>query len=569
MLMIAALLAVSAALEFPPELVDFAPMPGNPVFEAAGPGHWDECIRERGWILHEDGVYHLWYTGHRKQGDDTRKLGYAVSADGVHWQRHPDNPVHAEGWVEDMMVVRAGDTYHMFAEGRNDETHRLSSTDRVHWTDHGRLTVLKKNGEPIPPGPFGTPTAWLENGTWHFFYERNDEAVWLATSTDLVTWTNVQDEPVLLCGPGDYDRKMIALDQVVKHKGTYYAYYHGLIPDTRPGEWTSAVAASADLVHWEKYPGNPIVGGDKSSPVLVPDGEAFRLFTMHPAVWAYGRRAPGAAAPAPGADTFTVWQLPNQTRSQMMSYVVQTAGGRLVVIDGGRAGDAAYLRAFLMERGGRVDAWYVTHLHDDHCEALSVLLADPQGLEIGEICASLPDAEWFRKVCSPSELPACEAFLAALAAAGRAVKPLSPGDTRGLDGVLVQVLGGCNPELLKNPLNNSSLVLRLSDARKSVLFLGDLGVEGGEKLLAGPQAGWLPSDVVQTAHHGQNGVGEAVYRRINAKTCLWPTPKWLWNNDAGGGEDSGHYRTKEVRGWMDALGVQNHLRMFDGLQKVE
>ena len=37
-----------------------------------------------------------------------------------------------------------------------------------------------------------------------------------------------------------------------------------------------AVAASADLVHWEKYPGNPIVGGDKSSPVLVPDGEAFR-----------------------------------------------------------------------------------------------------------------------------------------------------------------------------------------------------------------------------------------------------------------------------------------------------
>jgi len=37
---------------------------GNPVFKGGGPGQWDEQIRERGWILKEDGVYHLWYTGY-------------------------------------------------------------------------------------------------------------------------------------------------------------------------------------------------------------------------------------------------------------------------------------------------------------------------------------------------------------------------------------------------------------------------------------------------------------------------------------------------------------------------
>ena len=79
----------------------------------------------------------------------------------------------------------------------------------------------------------------------------------------------------------------------------------------------------------------------------------------------------------------------------------------------------------------------------------------------------------------------------------------------------------------------------------------------------------MPSDYVQMAHHGQNGVGEAVYQKIQPKYCLWPTPKWLWDNDNGGGEDSGKYHTKEVRGWMERLPIQKHYRMFDGLQKIE
>ena len=164
----------------------------------------------------------------------------------------------------------------------------MCSTDRVQWTDHGTLNIRQTNGKPLGPGPFGTPTAYFENGTWNLFYERNDEAIWLARSTDLKTWTNVQDEPVLECGPGAYDKAMIALDQIVKHEGRYYAYYHGLVPNTDPDEWTSAVAVSSDLVHWEKYPGNPIVRGDRSSPLLVHTGKECRLYTMHPSVFVYG-----------------------------------------------------------------------------------------------------------------------------------------------------------------------------------------------------------------------------------------------------------------------------------------
>lgn len=56
------------------------------------------------------------------------------------------------------------------------------------------------------------------------------------------------------------------------------------------------------------------------------------------------------------AESFTLWQLPEQTHSQMMSYVIRTPGDKIVVIDGGVKGDADYLRKFLLDLGGKVEA---------------------------------------------------------------------------------------------------------------------------------------------------------------------------------------------------------------------
>ncbi len=300
-----ALLAAAAdagnAPVFPPELVHFTPYAQNPVFEGRGPGFWDEAIRERGWILKEDGEYHLWYTGYQYPESNEKHLGYATSKDGLHWTRYPGNPIYTEHWVEDVMVVKDAGTYYMFAESVGDRAHLLTSTDRIHWTRQGTLDIRKKNGKPLSPGPFGTPAVLHEDGTWFLFYERDDAAIWLASSKDLKTWVNVQDEPVLKCGPGKYDQGMVALNQVIKYQGRYYAYYHGLVPKSKPQEWTTAIAASSDLIHWEKYRGNPILDKDKSSGLLVDEGGRFRLYTMHPSVCVYfpDETAPEGAAPKP------------------------------------------------------------------------------------------------------------------------------------------------------------------------------------------------------------------------------------------------------------------------------
>ncbi len=272
-------------------------------------------------------------------------------------------------------------------------------------------------------------------------------------------------------------------------------------------------------------------------------------------------------APAPAS--FTLWQLPAQTPSQMMSYVLRSTGGKVIVIDGGTTGDAPYLLKFLAKLGNNVQAWFITHPHSDHVEALSEILVHPQGLTIGIVYASMPDSDWVAHYVPHDEIAEVAHFRNALKAANRSTSDLSLGQVLLIDGLRIDVLGIKNPEFTQNALNNSSAVLRVSDKAKTVLFLGDLGFEGGEKLLREVGRDRLRADYVQMAHHGQNGVGENVYRAIRPSYCLWPTPRWLWNNDAGKGTGTGPWRTLEVRAWMSKLNVKGHYVSADGLCRIE
>ncbi len=276
--------AAIGADEFPREIVDWRPVAENPVFSGTGGDEWDQKIRERGWIMVEDGEYRLWYTGYNDDRSPTKFLGHARSTDGIHWTRDPENPIFDEGWVEDMCVVLVDGTYYLFAEGRNDIAHLLTSPDGLKWTAQGPLDIRLKNGEPISPGPRGTPTVWVEDGTWYLFYERGDQGIWLATSRDREVWTNIQDDPVIGLGPEPYDRTAVALNQIIKRDGVYYGIYHA--NQHRPWrDWTTCLARSTDLIHWDKYSANPIIENNQSSGIFVdgPDGKTY-LYTMHPDV---------------------------------------------------------------------------------------------------------------------------------------------------------------------------------------------------------------------------------------------------------------------------------------------
>ncbi len=278
--------------DFPSAMVHFSALPANPVFQGTNEETWDKNLRERGYILYEDGKYKMWYTGYNDNISGQRYLGYAISSDGVNWKRYSKQPIVPEKWIEDVHVTKYNDLYYMMSEGKGDITHMLTSKDGISWTEHGNLAILKVNGEPISSGPFGTPTIWIEGNKKYLFYERDDLGIWLATSEDFKTWTNVQDDPVLKLGQKSYDSGAVAANQIVKYRNKYYMFYHGssnsdwMNPEVM-ALWNSNVAMSTDLVNWTKYPNNPIVEGDHSSPILVFDGNEYNLFTMHDKVWRY------------------------------------------------------------------------------------------------------------------------------------------------------------------------------------------------------------------------------------------------------------------------------------------
>ncbi len=270
------------------EMVVFKPSDQNPLFTGTGENTWDKNIRERGYILFDDGIYKMWYTGYNGGDRSVKYLGYATSKDGFEWNRYSNHPIYDGNWTEDVFVIKHAGKYIMAAEGMDDIAHLLISVDGIQWQELGNLQIFKTTGEKIDPGPYGTPTLYFENDIWYLFYERNDLGIWLAKSetADLITWKNIQDDPVIALGPDQYDQYQVALNQIVKYKGLYYAYYHSTgVPDY--SVWTSNVAVSDDLIHWEKYQKNPIVKGNFSSNILVPDEHQSRLYTMHPDVRVY------------------------------------------------------------------------------------------------------------------------------------------------------------------------------------------------------------------------------------------------------------------------------------------
>jgi beta-lactamase superfamily II metal-dependent hydrolase len=261
-----------------------------------------------------------------------------------------------------------------------------------------------------------------------------------------------------------------------------------------------------------------------------------------------------------------LWQLPPQTRTQNMSYVLRSSTGEVIVVEGGNPGDADYLEAFLARAGGRVHAWFLSHPHVDHVGAIQTILRRGR-IVVDRIYGSLPDLAWARRF-EASRARELSSLLVALDATGRVVDEARLGDRLDVGGLHLDVLGVRNPEIVSNAINNSSLVLRVSASNRSILFLGDLGLEGGQKLLLSPLAGRLTSDVVQMAHHGQAGVSRLFYAAVRPQICLWPTPKWLWDNDAGRGPGTGKWLTQVVRAEMDQLGVARHLVAWQGLEHL-
>ena len=266
-----------------------------------------------------------------------------------------------------------------------------------------------------------------------------------------------------------------------------------------------------------------------------------------------------------GSGVGELWMLASTSGAQNLSIVIKSPHGKLIVIDGGWEADADKLSSLILQQGGKVDSWLITHPHEDHVGALYAILNDgARKIKIDKIYCSLATPDWYRQV-SPTGAGIADQLLNAFMKlpVGTVTNNIGRGTEINIDDVNIRVLNN-RGVYNYNGVNNSSMVYKIRVSGQSILILGDLAYDGGKDLIKTCTAAELKSDIVQMAHHGQQGVDQDAYALIAPTTCLWPSPAWLWNNDNGGGVGSGSWGTLTTRAWMDALGVKDNRSLKDG-----
>lgn len=253
-------------------------------------------------------------------------------------------------------------------------------------------------------------------------------------------------------------------------------------------------------------------------------------------------------------------------------YVIRSKNGELILVDGGRKIDAEIVYNYINKFGnGTVKYWYITHLHEDHIGALIELLNNENyNINIENLCYAVNDKEWYISK-NQRGLDYELAFFNSLE--NSKIKnriECKKGQIIESDNLKCEIIRITNPDLKNTDIGNDcSMVFKFTatDVNKDMIFLGDAFVRTSEELLKEDCINKLPSYAVQMAHHGQNGVEKEIYEKIHPTLCFFNCPEWLYNNDNGGGYNSGSWKSIEVRSWMEEMNTTNFVA-FEGDQTI-
>ena len=277
-----------------------------------------------------------------------------------------------------------------------------------------------------------------------------------------------------------------------------------------------------------------------------------------------------------------------ETSKFMMGFVLVTKQNNAIVVDGGRPEDMPLLKEYI---GGRhISAWILTHGHGDHISGIVSEFQKDGGadFDIEKIYYHMPPYDELMQK-TEGEVPDLHYFRAELAGLvgfngiehmfGDRAYIVEQGESIEVDECKIDFLFTYHDGLYSNLLNDSSVVFMVTTPNKKVLFLGDLGPEGGDVLYE-ESRDKLKADIVQMAHHGHMNVGMEVYAAIMPEACMWCCADWLYNEPEipkyladrkklRRMQRERMYGTTVTRKWMDILGVKTHYVTKDGTNCIE
>lgn len=160
---------------------------------------------------------------YRAQGSQgVSRLGYAESADGVHFKRRsepvlvPETEYERGGGVEDPRLVEIGDEYYLTYTGYNKKDAQLClaiSKDLLHWERKGILLPAYKGNWNVGWTKSGAIlTEKIQGKFWMYWLGTaadHADQMGVSFSSDLMHWTEATIAPVLPKRPGKFDSRVV------------------------------------------------------------------------------------------------------------------------------------------------------------------------------------------------------------------------------------------------------------------------------------------------------------------------------------------------------------------------
>ena len=210
----------------------------EPVLSPRVDHHWEAASVFNCGAIYDNGLVHMIYratdiSSGGQEGEYINSLGYAVSVDGIHFNRleHPiltnDVPQEARG-PEDPRIVKIGDTFYMMYTGYGgpfDGDYRIclaTSNNLIHWTRHGVMLNEPNKDASLFPEKIG--------GRYAMFHRRPPD-IWIAYSKDLKTWVDHTLVMPALVESVWENHKIGISGPPIKTNTGWFLIYHGVSQD--------------------------------------------------------------------------------------------------------------------------------------------------------------------------------------------------------------------------------------------------------------------------------------------------------------------------------------------------
>lgn len=286
----------------------FVKHPENPIFDVGEDDAWDNAVVSEAKVIFDGQTYHLWYAARRRLQTPTgaqrspMQAGYATSDDGLHWTRHPDNPIMSPGplgtpdanHVYPPYVLYDGEGYRMWYSAHDFEEWSINyavSEDGAVWQRHPVNPLMRAAHDGRWDENFISEPSVLWNGQrFEMWYNGGSDRtstlrVGYAWSDDGLLWQKWEpDDWVLDVGEvGAWDDFSVARVHVIYDGERYQMFYEG----HDAASWRLGYAWSDDGVTWHKDPANPILdlgpegafdSVNAAEPYVIFDGQTYRLY---------------------------------------------------------------------------------------------------------------------------------------------------------------------------------------------------------------------------------------------------------------------------------------------------